>query len=130
MKKKFVFILLFAFIVNFSFGQERIGKNALPFEEDLCGTWVSDYVWKEYYTPYVVIKIQKTENNHTAALLPYCTLLELYQSIANVYPSVVTSFNSSPVNSYAENVVQQEGKATFSFGHEIFKERIQKNSSK
>lgn len=49
-------------------------NNKIPFEEDLCGVWVSDYSEDENSLPYVVLEVVNTGSKYYARILPHCTL--------------------------------------------------------
>jgi len=50
-------------------------KNNIPFEEDLCGVWVSDYSYDKNSLPYIAMEIVRNEKKeYTVEILPYCTL--------------------------------------------------------
>ena len=46
-------------------------KKKVPFEEDLCGIWVSDFSTDKQGLPFVVLKISKNyRNEYSATILP------------------------------------------------------------
>jgi len=47
-------------------------KESTPFEDDICGVWVSDLSVDKNSLPYLAIKIDKSGNvNYSATILPY-----------------------------------------------------------
>ena len=49
-------------------------KNATPFEDDLCGIWVSDFSNDVNGLPYVTLEISESGDEYNFQILPYCTL--------------------------------------------------------
>jgi hypothetical protein len=48
--------------------------NRIPFEDDLCGVWVSDYSEDREGLPYLVMEVVNRETKYFARILPHCTL--------------------------------------------------------
>ena len=53
-------------------------KNTTPFEDDLCGIWVSDYSNDINGLPYVALEISKSGDKYDFRILPYCTLVKKF----------------------------------------------------
>jgi hypothetical protein len=50
-------------------------KSNVPFEDDLCGVWVSDYSYDKNGLPYIALEIVRDDKKeYSIEILPYCTL--------------------------------------------------------
>jgi outer membrane protein assembly factor BamD (BamD/ComL family) len=53
---------------------DAVVKSNVPFGEELCGVWVSDYAEDKNGLPYVVLEVSKTGTLYSVRILPHCTL--------------------------------------------------------
>ena len=101
-------------------------KNALPFENDICGIWVSDLAYNDA-TPYLAIEIKKDNSpgKYKATILPYCTLAEQYKMYSGKPFQYVVKYNDKSQNYFAyssiDSVNTTTAKAYFFFGNKKYR---------
>jgi tetratricopeptide (TPR) repeat protein len=76
-------------------------KNATPFEEDLCGVWITDYSSDIDGLPYIVLEISKNknDNSYSIQILPYCTLAHVH----NMYEGKPFNWVMKPMDANSKN---------------------------
>ncbi|MCL2596188.1 MAG: hypothetical protein FWD66_00695 [Paludibacter sp.] len=75
MKKNFYLILFLSLSLTLSLQAQQ--RDVAPFEDDICGVWVSDLAYDQS-TPYLVINIINVSDRYRATIMPYCTLAQEY----------------------------------------------------
>ncbi|MDR0683258.1 MAG: hypothetical protein LBG15_15670 [Dysgonamonadaceae bacterium] len=107
-------------------------KDATPFEDDICGIWVSDLSFDidKDAIPYLVMEIAKDGNrDYNSKILPYCTYakkMKMYQGNPfNYHPVSAEGANSSYIaHSYSNTTIPQNEIISFSFGDQKFRAGI------
>jgi hypothetical protein len=106
-------------------------KEATPFEEDICGVWVSDLSYDDNAIPYVALEISKDgRNNYSAKILPYCTLAEenlMYKGKDyNYTPKKIKLENKEQYFpfSYNDKLISSKNQISFDFGNEKFRKGL------
>jgi hypothetical protein len=54
----------------------------IPFEDDLCGIWVSDFSEDKEGLPYLVLEVVNKDSKYFARILPHCTLAKKHSMYA------------------------------------------------
>jgi len=108
-----------------------VQKSIVPFEDDLCGIWVSDFSTNGQKLPFIVLKISKNNGVYTVSILPHCTLAKdnkmytgkpfSYQKKEN--PKSPTSDTLTYLATTGFITIEgDKNQARFHFGNEKFKE--------
>ena len=113
-------------------------KDATPFEDDICGIWVSDLCFdiKKDAIPYLVMEISKNETgNYDSKILPYCTFAtrtRMYQGNSFNYTPVSSEGTGSSyiAQSYSDTVIPATEIISFAFGNQKFNEGISEGAVK
>jgi hypothetical protein len=102
-------------------------KESIPFEDDICGIWVSDLSRDINSLPYIALKIEKNQHGgYDATILPYCTLAKesnMYQGKPFNYEKVVANAKAADyfANSYRDTIIPEKNLISFNFGNEKFR---------
>lgn len=102
-------------------------KETTPFEDDICGIWVSDLSVDKNSLPYFVIKIDKSgEGNYNATILPYCTFsktFNMYKGKPFEYSKIGSDAEQVGyfANSYSSTIIAENNIISFNFGDEKFR---------
>ncbi|MDR0606621.1 MAG: hypothetical protein LBG80_20310 [Bacteroidales bacterium] len=102
-------------------------KDAIPFEDDICGIWVSDFSNDVFALPYVILEIGKyTESDFFARILPYCSLAKnhkMYKGRPFKYKPQLSRAKGSNYFAHSswDTVSTVDNIIAFSFGDERFK---------
>lgn len=101
-------------------------KESVPFEDDICGIWVSDFSSDKNSLPYFAVSIEKRiDGSYEATILPYCSFAKesnMYKGTPFKYTKVASKAEivSYLSDSYNSNVIKENGIVSFSFGDESF----------
>jgi|GEM_PF-2777713 len=102
-------------------------KDALPFEDDICGIWVSDLAYNDA-TPFLAVEIAKegrATHKYTATILPYCTLAERHKMYSGKPFNYEAKYSANTeryfANSLVDSVHLNNNKAYFYFGDRKFR---------
>lgn len=109
-------------------------KDAIPFEDDICGVWVSSLSTDKDAVPHLVFEVSKNDANHECKILPYCTLAKKYKMYKG------KDYRYTPQGFKDPNYVQQDYPYSFSthfipdnkqivfnFGNEKFRKGLNKD---
>jgi hypothetical protein len=102
-------------------------KESIPFEDDICGIWVSDLSVDKNSLPYFALKIEKNQDDkYEATLLPYCTFAKesnMYQGKPFEYKKIISNAKTVDyfANSYSNTIIPEENIISFNFGNEKFR---------
>jgi hypothetical protein len=101
-------------------------KDALPFEEDICGIWVSDLAYNDAI-PFLAVEIQRDNTypqRYNATLLPYCTLAEQHKMYKGKPFNYEAKYNANSNDYFAYSTVDSvhvdTDMAYFYFGNKKF----------
>lgn len=111
-------------------------KDAIPFEDDICGIWVSNLSTDINKLPYLAIEISKRGREYNAVILPYCTFAE----INKMYKG--KAFNRDPKELKSEDYVgylpysnaseidNMQNRISFVFGDEKYRQGLNEEFAK
>ena len=97
-----------------------------PFEEDICGIWVSDLANGDSkpFLAIEIIKNKKDPNRYNAKVLPYCVLAEKHKMYTGKSPQYEAVYNKKSQGyfaySLADSVSSKPDEAYFYFGDKKF----------
>jgi hypothetical protein len=101
-------------------------KESTPFEDDICGVWVSDLSVDKNSLPYFAFKIDKNgDSSYSATILPYCTFsktFNMYSGKPFEYSKIPTNAKQTEyfANSYISTIIAENNIISFNFGDEKF----------
>jgi hypothetical protein len=101
-------------------------KDALPFEDDICGIWVSDLAYNDAI-PFIAVEIKRDNTSpqrYNATLLPYCTLAEQHNMYTGEPFNYEAKYNTETEDYFARSSVDSvhvdADLAYFFFGSQKF----------
>ena len=80
---------------------DAVVKNATPFEDDLCGIWISDFSNDKNSLPYVIMEISNSGSKYNFQILPHCTMAKNF----NMYKGKPFNYSVKSMNSFSGNYV-------------------------
>ncbi|MDR1737629.1 MAG: tetratricopeptide repeat protein [Candidatus Symbiothrix sp.] len=111
-------------------------KDATPFEDDVCGIWVSNLSTDKNKLPYLAFEVSNENGKFKAKILPYCTLAESYKMYSgkafNWQPTELKSekyFGYLPYSN-SSNINPAQNQIGFVFGDEKYRRGLDEDVAK